>query len=155
MVLLNSVAKISNSELSKIEKKLGLKFPEDYKSFIINANGGVPERDMLYDFYDEVTEIENTSVIRRFYSICNDDYKYNLEKILNTMREEQAIAKDMLPIADDPLGNLLCISVGERDYGAVYYLNHEFEDIETGFLMKSKIADSFSDFINSLYIDKN
>lgn len=155
MVLLNSVSKISNSELSKIEKKLGLKFPEDYKSFIINANGGVPERDMLYDFYDEVTEIENTSVIRRFYSICNDDYKYNLKKILNTMREEQAIAKDMLPIADDPLGNLLCISVGERDYGAVYYLNHEFEDIETGFLMKSKIADSFSDFINSLYIDEN
>lgn len=108
---------------------------------------------MLYDFYDEVTETENTSIIRRFYSMCNDNSKYNIEKILNTMRAEQTIAKDIIPIADDPLGNPLCISVGKSDYGTIYYLNHEFEDIETGFLMKSKIADSFSDFINSLYID--
>lgn len=155
MVLLNSSAKISTLKLSKIEKKLSMRFPEDYKSFIIDTNGGIPEKDMLYDFYDEVTETKNTSIIRRFYSVCDENSEYNLERIFNTMYKEQIIEKDMLPIADDPLGNPLCISLKQSEYGTVYYLNHEFENVETGFLMKSKIADNFSDFIKSLYTDEN
>ena len=59
--------------MDKVEKSLGIKFPEDYKPFIIQNNGGISEKDMLYDFYDEVTEMENTSVIRRFFPICIDN----------------------------------------------------------------------------------
>lgn len=157
MILLNSAEKISSETMNRVEKSLGIKFPEDYKKFIINDNGGMPEKDMLYDFYDEVTERENTSVIRRFFSICIDNgniFKYNLIDICNTMREEGTIANDIIPIADDPLGNPICISVNADDYGVVYYLNHEYEDVDTGCLIKSKISSSFKKFLEDLYMDE-
>ncbi|MBQ7521917.1 MAG: SMI1/KNR4 family protein [Clostridia bacterium] len=155
MNLLNNPSKISNSEISEAENRLGVKFSEEYKLFLLNTNGGIPEQDMLYDFYDEVTGNENTSVIRQFYALNDEDWQNDIVTIFNIMYQEQMIAKDMLPIADDPLGNIICLSLATYDYGTVYYLNHEFENAETGFLMQSKIADSFSDFINSLYTDTN
>ena len=70
------------------------------------------------------------------------------------MRKEKMIPFDMIPIADDPTGNIICISFNQDDYGTVYYLNHEFEDMDTGYLMKSKISDSFKKFMDSLYVDE-
>lgn len=157
MILINGAEKISAEKISTVEKSLGIKFPEDYKEFIIHDNGGIPEKDMLYDFYDEVTGLENTSVIRRFFSICIDNgniFKHNLIDICKTMREEGTITKDMIPIADDPTGNPICISLNEDDYGVVYYLNHEYEDADTGYLVKSIISDSFKKFLDDLYMDE-
>lgn len=157
MVLINSATEVSIADINEIENSLELVFPNDYKSFMLKSNGGVPKTDVLYDFFDEVLEAPNTSVIRRFYSLYtnfSDSNRYDLIKIYKTMLREQTIAKTMLPIADDPAGNPICISLEESDYGAIYYLNHEFEEIETSFLIKSKIADSFSDFINCLYSDE-
>jgi cell wall assembly regulator SMI1 len=156
MNLINSATKISEENIIKIENDLDIKFPKDYKNFMININGGVPEEDMLYDFYDEVSEIENTSIIREFFSLYVDDtiLKNNLKIIYNTMKNEKTISADMIPIADDPAGNIIGLSLNKDDYGFIYYLNHEFEDVETGYLIKSKIANSFKDFIDNLYADE-
>ena len=67
------------------------------------------------------------------------------------MRREEIISNKTLPIADDPWGNVICISLHEEDYGTVYFANHEFEDTETGYLFTSKISSSFTEFINQLY----
>ena len=104
----------------------------------------------------EVSEQENTSVIRRFFSFFPnvECEKNNIKFIYNVMRREKTIPVDMIPIADDPTGNVICISLSSNDYGAVYFLNHEFEDSDTGYLMKSKITDSFKVFIEKLYPDE-
>lgn len=156
MNLINSATKVSEQDVIEIENELGIKFPEDYKDFIIQMNGGIPQEDMLYDFYDEVSELENTSIIRRFFSLYVDNLvlKNNLKVIYNTMKNEGIISVDMLPIADDPAGNIISISLNDEDYGSIYYLNHEFEDVETGYLIKSKIAESFKSFIDCLYKDE-
>ena len=156
MNMLNCAEKISREEILKVENYLGVKFPEEYIAFIINSNGGRPELDMLYNFYDEISEQKNTSVIRRFFSVCVDEsnQKNNIKLICNIMRKEKMIPFDMIPIADDPTGNIICISFNQDDYGTVYYLNHEFEDMDTGYLMKSKISDSFKKFMDSLYVDE-
>lgn len=156
MNLINSANKVSEEEVIEIENGLGIKFPEDYKAFIIQMNGGTPQEDMLYNFYDEVSELENISIIRSFFSLYADDtvLKNNLKVIYNTMKNEGTIPADMIPIADDPGGNIISISLNKDDYGFIYYLNHEFEDVETGYLMKSKIADSFNSFIDCLYKDE-
>ena len=103
-----------------------------------------------------LSEQENTSVIRRFFSVFSnvECEKNNIKFIYNVMRREETIPFDMIPIADDPTGNVICISLSQNDYGAVYYLNHEFEDSDTGYLMKSKITDSFKEFIEKLYPDE-
>ena len=153
MNLVKSGDALSEANINAFEKELGARLPKDYKSFIASNNGGVPEVDALYDFYDEVLGEENTSVVRKFYPLqvksagIEED---SVARVAETMKRERAIPEDMLPVADDPYGNPICISLGERDYGAVYHLNHEFEDIDTGFLTKSKIANSFAIFVDSL-----
>ena len=156
MKLLNSAEPILREDVLEFGNYLSVKLPEDYIEFIVNANGGTPELDMLYDFYDEVSEQENTSVIRRFFSVISNAEceKNNIKFIYNVMRRVEIIPFDMIPIADDPTGNVICISLSQDDYGAVYYLNHEFEDSDTGYLMKSKITDSFKEFIEKLYLDE-
>lgn len=57
-----------------------------------------------------------------------------------------------MPIADDPGGNIIGISLNKNDFGYVYFLNHEYDDLDTGYLVKSEITKSFSDFLNLLYI---
>lgn len=157
MKLLNSVSSVTISYISELEKKLKIKFPNEFKNFIVENNGGIPEQDMLFDFYDEVSETENTSVIRRFFSIYDDERdenRYDLVKIYKTMVIEKAISDRLIPIADDPAGNPICLSISEKDFGVVYYLNHEFEDVDTGFLIQSKISDDFSQFLKDLYEDE-
>ena len=126
MRLLNSAEPVLYEDVLEFGNYLGVKLPEDYVEFIVNANGGTPEPDMLYDFYDEVSEQENTSVIRRFFSFFPnvECEKNNIKFIYNVMRREKTIPVDMIPIADDPTGNVICISLSSNDYGAVYFLNH-------------------------------
>lgn len=156
MNLINSAESLSEQDVNKIEKDLGIKLPTDYKSFITHTNGGIPEVDMLYDFYDEVSQLENTSIIRRFFSLYVDDntLRNNMKVIYNIMRKEESVPVDIIPIADDPAGNIICMSLNKDDYGFIYYLNHEFEEAETGYLMKSKIANSFKNFVECLYADE-
>lgn len=154
MILINDVTQIDASNILAFESEVGIKFPEDYKAFIIKSNGGIPKENWLYNFFDKVTERKNTSVIRKFFSLTSDNsvLKNNLREIYNTMTNEKAIPNDMLPIADDPGGNIIGISLNKNDFGYVYFLNHEYDDLDTGYLIKSEIAKSFSDFLNLLYI---
>lgn len=67
MTLINSAEKLSAEDITEFENEAGIKFPDDYKAFMLESNGGTPKEDWLYDFFDEVTEAENTSVIREFF----------------------------------------------------------------------------------------
>ena len=155
MIFLNEGIKITAENIAKIECELGIKLPEDYKSFILQNNGGTPKKDLLFDFFDEVQECENTSVIQNLFSLYvdNSNPAYNVKVIYDIMVNDEAIPADMVPIGDNPGGNVISISLNKDDYGVVYFLNHEFEDLDTGYLVKSKIANSFKAFMDSLYED--
>ena len=128
MLLINSAEKINAEDIADFENEVGIKFPEDYKTFMLKANGGTP---------DDSVKISN------------------LKKIYKTMTYEEMIPNDMLPIADDPGGNAIGISLNKDDYGYVYFINHEYDDLDTGYLVKSKIADSMRDFLDVLYLSED
>jgi cell wall assembly regulator SMI1 len=157
MLLINSAEQIKAEDIAEFENEVGIKFPEDYKRFMLKSNGGTPKEEWLYDFFDEVTEAENTSVIREFFSLFSDNSvkMSNLREIYKIMTYEETISTDMLPIADDPGGNIIGISLNKDDFGYVYFINHEYDDLDTGYLVKSKIAESFSNFIGALYLDED
>ena len=157
MLLINSAEQIKAEDIAEFENEVGIKFPEDYKRFMLKSNGGTPKEEWLYDFFDEVTEADNTSVIREFFSLFSDDTVKmgNLKKIYKTMTYEEMIPDDMLPIADDPGGNVIAISLNKDDYGYMYFINHEYDDLDTGYLVKSKIAESMSDFLDVLYLSED
>lgn len=50
MVLINSAEKLNAEDIAEFENEVGIKFPEDYKRFMLKSNGGTPEEEWLYDF---------------------------------------------------------------------------------------------------------
>lgn len=158
MDFMSSAAPLTRDAFDNLEAQLGISFPEDYKAFMLENNGGEPEEDWLFDFVDEVTKKQNTSVLRGFYKIYTNDKNVktydDLVKICTIMWNERSIGKDTIAIADDPGGNPICMCVEGQHFGKVYYANHEFEDTETGFLFMSEIAPSFTAFIEKLYPDE-
>ena len=158
MIKIINGEKIEDTIMEKFERKFNIKLPNDYKSFLVNNNGGEIEGDWIFDFYDNVIDKYNSSIVRNFFRIYkskDDKDKYdNLEKICKVMWKEKTLSKSILPFADDPGGNIICISLDSRDYGTIYFVNHEYEDSETGYLCMSKITSSFTEFLNCMYLDE-
>ena len=150
-----SGAPLTGENLAAVEEKLHIRFPEDYADFLRKVNGGIPEQEQLFDFYDSTREENNTSVIRRFFKIYTEPYSRrvydDIVQICQIMRREETIGTDTVAIADDPGGNVICLCVAGENCGKVYFGNHEFEDEDTGYLWMDEIAPSFRVFLEALY----
>jgi len=164
MVFTRTRGTLTEEMITKAEKKLGITLPEDYKAFLMRNNGGHTKPEMLFDFFDGTCENDNTSVIRRFFAIypesveegelpCRKDIYDDLIYNCLCMRDEEIIPLDIIPIADDPGGNVICMNVSKENGGKVYFANHEFEDDDTGYLWMDEIAPSFTAFLEKLYPD--
>ena len=154
LTLTDSGAMIDKETIAAFEKNLNINLPEDYKQFMIKNNGGMPEDDVVFNYFDNVTETEKRAVIQEFYIIYTED-NFEVDNIKNICKgfwNDEALPETMYSFGSDPAGNILCISLSSDDYGSVYLCNHEFETIDTGYMMPSKIADSFDGFLNALYV---
>ncbi len=150
MKINNSGSQLTGDIITEVEKQLKIKLPKDYKDFMIKHNGGRPEEDWGFDFIETGSGDTTSSLICDFATISNE---YNsLQNGYKNLVEAEEIPPGLLPIADDPGGNIIFLSVAEEDYGKVCFGNHELADPETGFLVMSLIADSFTEFIDKLYI---
>lgn len=169
---------LSKGEITEIEKKLGAKLPDDYKAFLMQygqvlfTNESVafkPEnKKALYPINDETEEenpVFNGSQVSLFFG-KDKDFSATLVNKIDIYSDRMPHL--IIPFADDGLGNKLCIGLEEKNYGYVYWWDHENEwdkeDYEdaTGSEMPEKakyqnvylIAKSFSKFIEKLYIVK-
>ncbi|AEV68939.1 SMI1/KNR4 family protein [Acetivibrio clariflavus] len=132
------------SKISQLEKKYEFVLPLDYKEFISNHNGEDLERDTFY-FRNSWGE-EEDSVVHYFFLIDSENDYDDFESEYEFWVVDERLPKDVIPIARDPFGNLICISVSEDSYGKVLFWDHEKDDDECF----SIIADSFTEFYNML-----
>jgi len=137
-------------DIDEIEKTVSLKFPEEYRKHLLKYNGGQCSP-------NEFSFIENgkktNSCVDWFLAIYDGEYD-NLSDYIKTYKlDEKRLPADIIPIANDPGGNLICISCGKEDNGAIYFWDHEKEvdysvsgddDYSNLFL----IANSFKDFLD-------
>ncbi len=119
-------------EVEEIELELGVKFPSDYKDFMLVYNGGSSASTGVYfGGYDDGV---------RFSSFL--PLKYGDD----TLEESYLESRDVLPENLTPIGytgtGFLAMSLGENDYGSVYVY---YSDVEPEFL-----ATSFTEFLNGL-----
>lgn len=156
MILMDSGLKLNEEKIQIFENDLKIKLPVDYKAFMISHNGGMPEDDLMFNYHNSVNDKDSRSLIQMFYIIYEkENYEvYNLKNICLNLWNDKALTKDYLAIAEDPAGNYVCISLSAKTYGSIYFCNHEYEDAETGNLLMDKIASSFSEFLNLLYLDE-
>jgi cell wall assembly regulator SMI1 len=153
MKIIDSGANLSENSISAFEKQFDIKLPPDYRAFMLKNNGGTPEGNWSFSFVETDMQGDTDSIISFFeiiYEKETGDYD-DLKAGFTALLESEQIPNTLMPIADDPFGNIIFIGVRGDEYGRVYFGNHELEDPETGFIVMSVIADSFSEFIDNCY----
>lgn len=144
--ILDANEKLDETTVAKLEDSLRIKLPPSYRKFLMEYNGGKPAP-RRFKFKGKT----RGSSVDRFLGVHNKDYS-NLLKYLKTYNGR--IPRNFFPVAYDPGGNLICISVEGADTGSVYFWDHEQESEEGTLPDYSNvilIADSFDEFLNGLH----
>ena len=123
------VTPVSKEQIAEVEKTFNIIVPDELKAVIMVGNNGVPSK----RFFD--TDFSKEHELKTLLSYDKRDIE-NIFSAFAVIRKEN---EKLIPIANDPAGNLICL-----DGGNVVFWKHETNELET-------IADSITDFFDKLY----
>ncbi len=143
---------IQISDIENIEKYVQLILPEEYKKHLLKYNGGRCKPN-IFKFFEK-NKLARSNV-EWFFAIHNGELSNLLDNINDYKLKHKRLPNQIFPIARDAFGNLICISCGEKDFGSIYFWDHENEvdyqiENDNNYDNLYSIAKSFNDFINSL-----
>lgn len=131
MLISKNKIQINDDIIEKFEKDNNLKLPESYKKFLLKYNGGETYK----------TEFGNITDIKYMYGINTNDI-YDLSNNLKYEIPETLLEKyNLLNIADNVLGDHICIRINDPNDDSVWFKYHDSPT------KPKKIADSFIEFI--------
>lgn len=146
--LTKSGPRIEEATVLRFESELGTHLPGDYRAFLLQHNGGVPETN------DFDLPSGGGSGVNLFYGLSGlTDPVQPSDLRAERKRMVGRVPGHILPIGDAEGGNLVCISLSGQDRGAVYFWDHEEEAEEEespSYQNLFKLADNFSDFWKNL-----
>jgi hypothetical protein len=148
----DSAEPLRPEQLDGIERSLYLPLPAEYRSFLLRANGGVPEPRHFYYIAideDEGTRRRQKGKIAWFYPATPSDWGSGIP--MSPLKFYQGnvplgFPDWLLPIAnveDASEGGMLCIAIEGENQGQVYY----FPEQEIGEYTLHHVADSFNSFL--------
>lgn len=152
IMIQNCQAPINVEDITLFEKIIDNSLPKDYSSWLLKYNGGKPEKESTFKITDNFHENDGYESVKYFFAICNND-TYSLEaKYYNY---QNRIPKELIPIANDPFGNKVCLGIKGKHFNKVYFWDHENEVMEDNqepwWDNVYLIANTFADFINKLF----
>lgn len=130
---------ISEKEILSLESQLEIKYPKDYFELVLSSDEASPSLDCW-----DIPNGEKEKVFDHLISLSSD----NINNVFNTysiLKSEFGISK-LIPFAVDPYGNYLCFTKNDMKiyfYDCGAYDNQEY--------IGEYVADSFEEFISSLY----
>jgi len=107
----NRFGRLAPSALKEFEKELGRTLPEDYRRHLLKHNGGI------------VKGVRELQLVHHVYGLHNgpDWAQFPDRRTIYDGR----VPPRLLPIADDPCGNLICIVLNGKDRGKICFWDHE------------------------------
>ncbi|MGX4294633.1 SMI1/KNR4 family protein [Bacillus sp. JK62] len=141
----------SKRRIKAFENELNINLDEVYKEFVIRYGGSTIQADnVLFPSLEENPVASNNHLrLGLFYGFGVDDADFDV--ISMTVTYEEQIPDWIIPIADGDGGDQVCLGVKGEATGKVYFWDHELTNgIKDTFL----VANSFSDFIQSLFIEE-
>lgn len=145
----DSCPPVGEEEIKRVEDLLSMDFPESYRRFLLEHNGGRPSRDR---FPIRGHPLSKEGMVNRLLCIKDGD-DYSITWAMSMY--EGRVPRHFLVIGKDPGGNNICLSVAGEDCGKVYFWDHEeevAEGEEPGYENVYVIADSFDQFLASLRV---
>ena len=145
----NEFGELTPEQLVEFEQRYRLKLPEDYRSFLLEFNGGRPKPEII-DFIQNGDD--QSDIVNYLGGIHNGEYWARLEWQIDSLKDR--VPKGFIPIGDDPGGNAYLIGIDGETFGKIYFWDHEneaaLEEKEPSFENMSLIASSFTEFLNKL-----
>lgn len=152
VTITDSAIPLTNEDIAAAEHRLGCSIPTEYRTFLLAHNGGRPNPCGFLS-YEKSGKPHDMSVIDWFFGINTGAYYNDMEERYNMVLEHR-VPSLLFPVASDPGGNLICISIEGADTGKVYFWDHEFEAGNDGdtptHVNVFFVASSFNEFIKEL-----
>lgn len=139
----------SEDDLSSLTSE-GQHLPNDYADFLKNFNGGFPSKTIL-------ETKDNERVLNEFLAVkAPKNFSSSIQAYIKIYKDR--IPVEMLPIASAGSGDLILLSIGGSEKGAIFYWDHNWEcdegDASNFYENIEKVADSFSDLLEKLKPDE-
>jgi hypothetical protein len=130
-------------QLAFVENLVGAKLPRSYVAFLMFSNGGGPEVDT---FYFEAEGVRYEWGINEFFHISSD-HASTESVVWNYTHRWSGAQREVLPIADDGVGNLICLDLSETgNEKVVLWVHDPVQPLLS-------VADSFETLIDSLVMN--
>lgn len=144
-----NVKNVKEEEILKFEDEIGFTLPNDYKEFLINYNGGVPE--VKYSTFT-LNELQENIGLQVLYGL---DLEENLDLREWYEEYEDDLLDDCLIIGHG-IGFGFIVLVNSPEVYGVYFWDNSFE-LENSSEDENiyKISDTFRQFIDELKIPLN
>ncbi len=145
MQLTDSYRATNQQELSQIESYFNIELPIAYREFLLQNNGGSPT------FHDYKIGGEYFDDVGWFFGIRNSEMTHDLKT--ENIEMKNRIPQHYFCIGISFGGNIICLSLKEKEYGFVYRWDHEIENYDGNPWEDNMlaIANSLPDFLNMLY----
>ena len=134
-LILNQFKPVEALEIKQFESEIGTNLNMEYKTFLLESNGGNPVRNVFS------IPNQGQDSIKMLYGLNSNSNNYDLRKQFLQFKHENS--GQFLPIAEDGFGNQICLGLFENCSGKIYFWDR---DIGENIL----IADSFDGFIKKL-----
>jgi cell wall assembly regulator SMI1 len=138
---------VSAEELNAAELRLaelGRHLPPSYKAFLEEHDGGQPVRD---SFSFQQDNQDQDDLVRTFFGIA-PSASGDLVEIATAMWTR--VPAGMLPIAEDPFGNLVVLNGRDGRDGPVLFWDHEYESDPPDEANLYEIAPDLQTFVDGL-----
>lgn len=133
-----------DEDIKSLEYNLGVRLPDDYKSFLLSHNGGVPTPSS----FPVLSHPEKNLPIQLFFGIETSIVSVSISWNFETYKER--IPDNSLPIGCSDFGDLICLVLSEDDYGWVIFWDLTGERGKDNLDNVHKICGSFSEFLHLL-----
>ncbi|WP_309123443.1 SMI1/KNR4 family protein [Paenibacillus sp.] len=149
----NKYGELKLDALIRFEELIASKLPTNYRDYLIEHNGGKP---CPSDFI--ISSGGDSSSIHHMKGIHNGPSYFSL--IDSYLMYKGRMPSVLIPICDDPFGNLICISLKGKYRDKIFYWGHESE-VEEGkqpyWGNIVEIYNDFNSFLDNLFenIDPN
>jgi hypothetical protein len=140
-----TLRQLAPDDIDALERRVGLRLPDDYRVFLLKYNGGRP---VPSGFPIEGLANNPFGAIHFFFGVEDPLEGYNIGWHRNVTPGR--LPDNLLPIACDHCGDLICLSLYGDDAGAVLFWDWHTEPPEPSYDNVFRIAGSFSEFIDSL-----
>lgn len=145
--------------IRRLEERLGVRLPEQYRRFLLIYNGSFINLDASIRYMEG--DMENGLPLQCFFGLCREDHGYSIESNLDEYVDGSRVMRSFLPIGIDQADDLVCLKIRGDKIGSVYAWifeeEAEPEDVdaenEAGWENMYFLASDLNEFIEKIVIE--